>query len=73
MSDPYDHTSVPINLPSSAWKTPQKFTLECERRDDGGLRVTSPGVPGLVLSHHDMHLVLRDVPSAIDTLMKHNT
>lgn len=61
-----------VNLPSSDWKSPDKFTLNCERREDGGLRITSPEVPGLVLSHHDIHLVMRDVMSAIDVLMKHN-
>ena len=51
---------------------PVRFYLIAERRDDGGLRITSPEVPGLVLSHKDPHAVMRDVIPAIDALMRHN-
>ena len=72
MSYDYDDRPEPVNLPSSMWKSPDKFTLVCERRDDGGLRVTSPELPGLVLSHHDIHKLMSDVMPAIDMLVKSN-
>lgn len=56
----------------AAIASPMRFYLICERRDDGGLRVTCPEVPGLVLSHADPEAVMRDVISAIDALERHN-
>jgi hypothetical protein len=55
------------------WRSPQWFTLQFERRDDGGLRITSTDVPELVLSGSDPHEVMRDLPTAIDMLMMHNS
>ena len=52
---------------------PERFYLICERRDDGGLRVTSPEVVGLILSGADPLAVMRDVIPAIDAIMRHNT
>ena len=52
--------------------TPQRFYLIAERREDGGLRITCPEVPGLVLSGADPHAVMRDVVPAIDALMRRN-
>lgn len=52
--------------------TPRRFYLIAERREDGGLRVTSPEVPGLILSGADPHSVMRDVVPAIDALMRRN-
>lgn len=53
-------------------ESPKRFYLICERREDGGLRVTSPEVPGLILSGADPREVLRDVAPAIDMLARHN-
>lgn len=53
-------------------QSPDRFQLYCERREDGGLRVESPDVVGLVLSHIDPEAVMRDVMPAIDALMRHN-
>ena len=35
---------------------PSKFTIHCETREDGGLRVWSDDLPGLVLSHSDYEM-----------------
>lgn len=51
-------------------ESPQRFYLICERREDGGLRVTSPEIPGLVLSGADPREVLRDTAPAIDFLWR---
>jgi hypothetical protein len=53
-------------------KTPDKFTLQCERREDGGLRIWSDDVPGLILSGLKPRDVMRDVIPAIDALTRHN-
>jgi hypothetical protein len=50
----------------------ERFTLVCERREDGGLRVSSPDVLGLILSHRDPHAVMADVLPAISALVRHN-
>ena len=52
--------------------SPSRFYLICERRDDGGLRVSCPEVPGLALSHADPEKVMRDVIPAIDAIERHN-
>lgn len=48
-----------------------KVTVCFEARPDGGLRVYSEDVPGLVLSHTDVDGVLEDVKTAIETLLSH--
>lgn len=53
-------------------RTPKRFYLVAERREDGGLRITSPEVPGLVLSGEDPAEVMADVLPAIDALLRHN-
>ena len=58
--------------PARAIVSPPRFYLICERRDDGGLRLTCPEVPGLVLSHADPDAVMRDVMTAIDAIERHN-
>ena len=40
-------------------------------RDDGGLRVWSDDIPGLILSHSDQRLVLLDIGPAIIALAEH--
>jgi len=57
---------------SDTFRTPRTFTLECERRDDGGLRMTCPQVPGLILSSDNMLAVFADAARAIDAIMRHN-
>lgn len=59
-------------VPDDEPRSPDRFYLICERRDDGGLRVTCPEVPGLVLSHKDPHAVMRDVMTAVDVITRHN-
>jgi hypothetical protein len=41
-------------------------------REDGGLRIWSDDIPGLILSHADPAQVLRDLGPAIGALLKHN-
>ena len=53
--------------------TPAIFILRCERREDGGLRISSPDIPGLILSGADVRAVFRDVAPAIDALERHNS
>jgi hypothetical protein len=45
------------------------ITLHLERRDDGGLCVYSPDVPGLVLSHADPHKVFADIGLALEAVL----
>jgi predicted RNase H-like HicB family nuclease len=54
------------------WLMPERFYLICERRSDGGLRVSSPEIPGLILSSDDPEAVMRNVVPAIEALTKHN-
>lgn len=42
-------------------------------REDGGLRVFSHEVPGLVLSHSDQFLVLSDIGPALIELLRHKS
>jgi hypothetical protein len=58
--------------PACATISPARFYLICERREDGGLRVSCPEVPGLVLSHADPEKVMRDVIPAIDRIERYN-
>lgn len=48
---------------------PIKVTVTFERREDGGLRVWSADLPGLVLSHRDIDAVLADVVEAIGMIV----
>lgn len=47
-----------------------KVTLKMQRRPDGGLRVWSDEVPGLVLSHKDPAKVLSDVVPALEVILE---
>ena len=60
---------MPIHI---QWQSPTAFVVAFERRDDGGLRVTSNDVPGLILSAFDPAAVIRDLHTAIDVLTRHN-
>lgn len=51
-------------------RSPKTFTLRCERREDGGLRITSEDLPGLLLSSADPLAVFRDLPIAIDKIQE---
>lgn len=42
-----------------------------ERREDGGLRVYSPEVPGLVLSSDNLGGLLEDVPTVLSACLSH--
>lgn len=46
-----------------------KIVLRMQMRDDGGLRVWSDDVPGLVLSHSDPAKVLEDIKPALETIL----
>lgn len=48
-----------------------RITLCLERREDGGLRVWSDDVPGLVLSHSDAEKVMADVIPALELILSH--
>lgn len=48
---------------------PRKVTVTIEPREDGGLRVYSDEVPGLVLSHSDPDAIMRDVLPALRILL----
>ena len=47
----------------------QRVSVVFESRPDGGLRVSSPDVPGIVLSHSDPDLVMADVILALETII----
>lgn len=49
-------------------EVPKVIRISLERRADGGLRVWSEDVRGLVLSHSDPKKVIEDVLPALDTL-----
>lgn len=46
--------------------------IVCEERGDGGVRVSSPDVPGLYLSGADRNAVFAEVGPAIQVLFKAN-
>lgn len=46
-----------------------KITVEIQRREDGGLRVRSNEVPGLVLSHRDPDRVIADIQPALEAIL----
>lgn len=48
-----------------------KVTVCFEPREDGGLRVWSEDVPGLVLSHTNIDGVLEDVTEALKLILSH--
>jgi hypothetical protein len=45
------------------------ITLHLESRDDGGLCVYSPDVPGLVLSHADPHKVFANIGLVLEAIL----
>jgi hypothetical protein len=49
-----------------------KVAVTCQLREDGGLRIWSDDVPGLLLSGPDPDAVLADVIPALAALFKHN-
>jgi hypothetical protein len=50
----------------------QRVTITIEPRGDGGLRIWSDELPGLVLSAKDQRAVLLDLSTAIVGLLEHN-
>ena len=46
-----------------------KVVLQMQRRKDGGLRVWSKDVPGLVLSHRDPQKVIEDIKPALEMIL----
>lgn len=51
---------------------PNAVTLKLEPRPDGGLRVSSDDVPGLVLSHKHPAKVMADILPALRGILEHN-
>ncbi len=49
----------------------KKITLTLEPREDGGLRVYSDDVPGLILSNKHQLAVLYDIVPALMTILEH--
>lgn len=47
-------------------------TLKLEYREDGGLRVSSPDMRGLILSGEDKHAVMESIVPAIEAIRFHN-
>lgn len=52
-------------------KLPKGMTLTLEAREDGGLRISSEQMPGLILSGHDPDAVMAKVLPAITALQQH--
>lgn len=48
----------------------REITIKLAPRDDGGLRVWSDDIPGLVLSHRVQELILMDLGQAIIGLLE---
>lgn len=46
-----------------------RVTVHIQQRRDGGLRVWSDDLPGLVLSHKDPKRVLADIAPALETIL----
>lgn len=49
-----------------------KVAVDFTTREGGGLRATSPDVPGLLLSSEDVDALLEDVAPAIEHILKIN-
>jgi hypothetical protein len=49
------------------------YTIRVQDREDGGLRIWSDDIPGLVLSSLDRSGVWRDLGPAIEVLLEHNS
>lgn len=47
------------------------YEISVSRREDGGLRIWSNNLPGLVLSGADASAVWRDLGPAIEALLNH--
>jgi hypothetical protein len=47
----------------------ERVLVVFEKRSDGGLRVTSPDVPGFRLSHSNPALVTADIIPALETII----
>jgi hypothetical protein len=47
------------------------LTIKIGFRPDGGLRVYSDDLPGLILSHSDADAVMRDILPAVRALCEH--
>lgn len=45
-----------------------RFAIQFERRPDGGLRVRSHDIPGLILSGPEPHKILSDLSTALAVL-----
>lgn len=54
------------------WKLAREISIRISEREDGGIRVWSDDVPGLVLSGPDKDKVLGDIGPALKALVTHN-
>jgi hypothetical protein len=51
---------------------PREFTARFIPREDGGLRVCSDDLPGLILSSKDSAGIMRELLEIAEVLMRHN-
>lgn len=51
---------------------PHEITVRLIPREDGGLRICSDDVPGLILSSTDLDEIMLDLLPAAEDLMRHN-
>lgn len=68
-AEPLSHDYI-LSLPEEG---ETRITLRLLPREDGGLRIVSDDVPGLILSGADQSAVWRDLGPAIEALLKRNT
>lgn len=65
-----DVKGIPADVMERAWPMKQ-VRIVLERRPDGGLRVHSPDVLGLILSHNDADKVMTDILPALESIWGH--
>jgi len=62
----------PAETGGQTLKLPREIALRLSSREDGGLRICSDDVPGLIMSGRDIPAMLRDLPLALADLIAHN-
>lgn len=59
-------------IPPLKLERPLSITLHFSPREDGGLRIWSDDVPGLILSHSDQDAAMADLGPALAALLSLN-
>ena len=54
-------------------KIPDSFTLNVNRYEDGGWYITSPEIPGMLLSNKELHKALAPLETVAQKLMERNS